>query len=122
MSRPIEEEKINMIQKESFSDEHKQLIMQAYHLASRHWSIGNMKFLIRQRYQWAGIFKKLKSLDLNVLLLALKREMLKLTQGIELYKRNSQMNCGKLIWSAGCQENPPKDNKFILGATDHYTK
>ncbi|KAI4291275.1 hypothetical protein PAPHI01_0549 [Pancytospora philotis] len=95
-------------------------ILNDYHLALGHGSANAMKFLIKQKYKWASMYRDIEE--------HVNKCMICLRSGYENKRRGNRAivsDAPNNLWEidvVGYLDATKRGNRFLLVAIDHYTK
>lgn len=94
-------------------------ILEAYHRLSGHGSINNIKFLLKEKYAWDGMFKDIEKLVVNCEICAKAGP-----ERVNTKNRIIESRRPNEIWEIDLIGRIPdgKINLFVVTAIDHYSK
>ncbi|KAI5149383.1 hypothetical protein ENBRE01_0871 [Enteropsectra breve] len=118
ISRYINEVEIS--EKQSLNEEDKRAILEDYHLNSGHGSSSTMKFMIKQKYQWHGMYKDIDKF-VSECTICLKGGYENRKRGSRIIKTEGPND----LWQVdliGYLDETSRKNKYIFVAIDHFSK
>ncbi|KAF9744817.1 Retrovirus-related Pol polyprotein from transposon 17.6, partial [Nosema granulosis] len=118
-SRINKEEEVFEVREEGYSREDKKEILKEYHEISGHGSSNTMKFMIKQRYEWKGMYKDMERYCESCEICVRDGE-----QKINSKNKVIMVEHPNQLWEVDLMGriHEEEGSKFVFVAIDHFTK